>query len=171
MKKLLASLERAGRVTENWALVVLLGTMILLAVAQIVNRQLLGGSLNLSWADELIKMIVLWLAMVGSIAAARDGKHIRIDLISHVLSGPIVKWSRVVVDLFATGVCAYIGWQAWKLVMLEREWGDLGPLEIPVWLLHAVVPVAFFLVAYRFAVGVGQKALSKDTDVTEEAGA
>ena len=45
---------------------VLLGTMILLSVSQIANRQFFGGSINLTWADELIKLIVLWLAMVGS---------------------------------------------------------------------------------------------------------
>ena len=57
-------------------------------------------------------MIVLWLAMVGSIAACRDNRHIRIDLITHILSGTVVSWSKVVVDLFAAAVCAVIGWQA-----------------------------------------------------------
>ncbi|MDH5455965.1 MAG: TRAP transporter small permease subunit, partial [Gammaproteobacteria bacterium] len=95
MKKALDRLDRAGRFAENTALVVLLATMIGVAVAQIVNRQLLGSSFSLAWADELVKMIVLWLAMVGSIAACRDNKHIRIDLITHILAGTIVSWIKV----------------------------------------------------------------------------
>ena len=154
MRKALDSLERAGRLAENVALLVLLGTMIGVAVFQIINRQLLGGTFSMGWADELVKMIVLWLAMVGSIAACRDNKHIRIDLITHILSGTIVSWIKVVVDLFAAGVCAVIAWQAWRFIGEERTWGDVILGDVPLWLAHAIVPLAFALVSYRFLVRV-----------------
>jgi C4-dicarboxylate transporter DctQ subunit len=154
LRKILDSLERAGRLAENIALLVLLGTMIGVAVFQIINRQLLGGTFGMAWADELVKMIVLWLAMVGSIAACRDNKHIRIDLITHILSGTIVSWIKVVVDLFAAAVCAMIAWQAWRLIGEERTWGDVILGDVPLWLAHAIVPLAFALVSYRFLVRV-----------------
>ena len=150
MRNLLDKLDRAGRFAENTALVVLLGTMIGVSVFQIINRQLLGGSFSLSWADELVKIIVLWLAMVGSIAAARDNKHIRIDLITHVLSGPAVAWAKAIVDLFATAVCAVIGWNAYRLIREEISWGDTIFTDVPLWLLHAIVPLAFLLLSYQF---------------------
>jgi len=154
LRKLLDKLEQFGRLAENTALVVLLGTMIGLSVFQIINRQLLDSAFSISWADELVKIIVLWLAMVGSIAACRDNKHIRIDLISHVLSGPVVAWSKVVVDLFAAAVCAMIGWQAWRLIREEMSWGDTVFGDIPLWMLHAIVPLAFVLISYQFLVRV-----------------
>lgn len=156
MKKALDRLDRAGRFAENTALVVLLATMIGVAVAQIVNRQLLGSSFSLAWADELVKMIVLWLAMVGSIAACRDNKHIRIDLITHILTGTIVSWIKVVVDLFAAAVCAVIGWQAYRLVREEVSWGDTILVDIPMWIAHAIVPLAFLLISYQFLVRVAK---------------
>ena len=156
MKKVLDSLDRGARLAENTALVVLLGTMIGVSVFQIINRQLLGGSFSLSWADELVKIIVLWLAMVGSIAACRDNKHIRIDLITHVLSGPVVAWSRVIVDLFAAAVCATIGWHAYRLIREEMSWGDMVFTDVPLWLLHAIVPLAFVLISYQFLVRVAR---------------
>jgi len=154
LRKLLHKLEQFGRLAENTALVVLLGTMIGVSVFQIINRQLLDGAFSLSWADELVKIIVLWLAMVGSVAACRDNKHIRIDLISHVLSGPVVAWSKVVVDLFAAAVCAMIGWQAWRLIREEMSWGDTVFTDVPLWTLHAIVPLAFVLISYQFLVRV-----------------
>ncbi len=154
MKKALQSLERAGRFAENTALVVLLATMIGVSVFQIVNRQLLDSAFAIPWADELVRFIVLWLAMVGSIAACRDNKHIRIDAITHVLSGTIVSWIKVVVDLFAAAVCAMIAWQAWRLVREEMTWGDYVIGEVPLWLAHAVVPVAFVLISYQFLLRV-----------------
>ena len=128
--------------------------MIGVSVFQIINRQLLDGAFSLTWADELVKIIVLWLAMVGSVAACRDNKHIRIDLISHILSGPVVAWSKVVVDLFAATVCAVIGWQAWRLIREEMSWGDTVFTDVPLWLLHAIVPLAFVLISYQFLVRV-----------------
>jgi TRAP-type C4-dicarboxylate transport system permease small subunit len=154
LRKLLEKLEQFGKLAENTALVVLLGTMIGVSVFQIINRQLLDGAFSLSWADELVKIIVLWLAMVGSIAACRDNKHIRIDLISHILSGPVVAWSKVVVDIFAAAVCAMIGWQAWRLIREEMSWGDTVFADIPLWTLHAIVPLAFVLISYQFLVRV-----------------
>ncbi|HSG96473.1 MAG TPA: TRAP transporter small permease [Woeseiaceae bacterium] len=154
MKGLLQKLERAGRLAENTALIVLLGTMIGVAVFQIVNRQILGGMFTLAWADELVRLIVLWLAMVGSIAACRDNKHIRIDLITHILTGSVITWIKILVDLFAAGVCAMIGWQAWRLIKEEMSWGDTVLGNVPLWLMHAIVPLAFVLVSYQFLVRV-----------------
>lgn len=169
MRKLLDSLDRAGRLAENTALVVLLGTMIGVSVFQIINRQLLDGSFSLSWADELVKIIVLWLAMVGSVAAARDNKHIRIDLITHVLSGPVVAWAKVIVDLFAAAVCAVIGWSAYRLIREEMSWGDTIFTDVPLWMLHVIVPLAFLLLSYQFLVRTGKLLLGILAPVDEKA--
>lgn len=154
MRKLLDSLERAGRLAENTALVLLLGTMIGVSVFQIVNRELLGSAFALSWADELVKIIVLWLAMVGSIAAARDNRHIRIDLITHVLSGRVVTLAKIVVDVFAAIVCGVIAWHAYRLLREEITWGDTVFGNTPLWIMHVIVPLAFTLISYQFAVRV-----------------
>lgn len=154
MRIALDKLERAGRFAEDLALLVLLGAMIGVAVFQIINRQLLGGSFTLVWADEFVKIVVLWLAMVGSIAAARDNKHIRIDLVTHILGGRIVSVIKIVVDSFAAGVCAVIGWHAYRLVREEISWGDTIFTDVPLWIMHVIVPVAFALISYRFVVRV-----------------
>ena len=76
LASLLVRLDRYGRAAENVALVTLLSSMMLIAVGQIVLRQVF--STGIIWADELVKIIVLWLAMFGAVAAARDNRHIRI---------------------------------------------------------------------------------------------
>ena len=154
MKKALESLERAGRFAENTALVIVLATMVAIAVFQIVNRELLGSTFAIPWADEFLRYCVLWLAMVGSIAASRENKHIRIDAITHVVSDTAGGWIRIVVDTFASAVCFVVGWQAWLLVREEMTWGEFVIGAVPLWLAHALVPIAFFLVGYRFAVRV-----------------
>ena len=152
LRDILSRLERAGRYAENAALVILLGSLILLAVGQIVLREVFET--GLFWADELIKLLVLWLAMVGSIAATRDNRHIRVDALSHLLPEKTVTVIRLVVDSFAAVVCGVIAWQSWRYLQLEIEFEDTVLIDTPAWVFHIIVPVAFALVCYRFAVNV-----------------
>lgn len=147
----LIRLDRYGRAAENVALVSLLTSLMLIAVGQIVLRQVF--STGIIWADELVKIIVLWLAMFGAVAAARDNRHIRIDALSHLLPAAFVRYTRVFVDLFAAVVCAVVAWQAFRYMQLEIEFEDTVLIDTPAWIAHAVIPAAFALMSYRFVVG------------------
>lgn len=145
--------ERLSKVTvalETAALVTLLSAMMLLAVGQIVLREVFNT--GFVWADELIKLMVLWLAMVGSIAACRENRHIRIDALSHLLPRLAVELTRVLVDLFATVVSGVIAWQAWQYLQVEIEYQDTVLVNVPAWIAHIVMPVAFLLISFRFLV-------------------
>ena len=143
-------LERGGRFLETATLVTLLSSMMLLAVGQIVLREIFNT--GFVWADELIKLMVLWLAMVGSIAAARDNRHIRIDALSHLLPELAIQSTRIIVDLFAAFICGVIAWQAWRYLQVEIEYQDTILVNIPAWVAHSVLPAAFLLISFRFLV-------------------
>lgn len=152
MKSLLVRLDKIGRFAENTALVTLLSAMMLLAVGQIIMREVF--STGFVWADELIKLMVLWLAMVGSIAAARDDRHIRIDALSHILPEIAIKITRIAVDVFAAIVCAVIAWHTYRYLQLEIEFEDSVLIDTPAWQAHLIVPLAFALISYRFVVAI-----------------
>ena len=69
---LLRRLDAAGRFIENAFLVGLLGAMMLLSVAQIIAREFFDT--GFFWAGEFIRILVLWLAMVGAVAACRENR-------------------------------------------------------------------------------------------------
>jgi len=133
-------------------LVSMLTAMMIVAVGQIVMREAFGTGFG--WADELIRLMVLWLALVGSIAACRENRHIRIDALSHVLPDIAVNVLRIIVDLFAAAVCAVIAVQAWRYLQVEIEYGDTVLVDTPAWIAHAIMPAAFGLISYRFLVSV-----------------
>jgi TRAP-type C4-dicarboxylate transport system permease small subunit len=147
---LLERLEKTGNFLETAALVTLLSAMMLLAVGQIVLREVFNT--GFVWADELIKLMVLWLAMIGSIAACRDNRHIRIDALSHILPKFAVEITRVIVDVFAAVVCGGIALQAWRYLQVEIEYQDTVLVNLPAWIAHIVLPAAFFLISFRFLV-------------------
>lgn len=161
-------LDAAGRFVENLLLVGLLGGMMLLSVAQIVAREVFET--GFFWSGELIKIMVLWLAMVGAVAACREDRHIRVDAISHLLSERAIGMVRLLVDTFAAGVCAVIAWHAWRYIQLEMEWEDTVLIDTPAWIIHLIMPVAFALLSYRFLVGVGKGAVTLAQGEETEAG-
>ena len=153
----LARLDQAGRLVENVLLVTLLGGMMLVAVGQVIAREIFET--GFFWGGELVRLMVLWLAMVGSIAACRENRHIRIDAISHLLSDRAVGIVRMLVDTFAAVVCGIIAWNAWRYLQLEIEFEDTVLIDTPAWIAHVVVPVAFALLSYQFMVSVLQTAV------------
>jgi TRAP-type C4-dicarboxylate transport system permease small subunit len=147
--RLLKPLERWGTAFENALLVLLLGAMMLLATAQIVLRMFFDA--GLIWADELLKILVLWVALVGSVATSRGRRHLRIDLLSHYVPERYARLPFVIVDAFAAVVCGFIAWHSGRYVLLTIEFGDTVLVGVPAWLVQGVLPVAFALMSYRFA--------------------
>ncbi len=69
---------------EDSLLVILLTTLILLASTQIFLRNLFDT--GLVWIDPLLRVMVLWLGLLGAAVAAREHKHIQIDILTRLLS-------------------------------------------------------------------------------------
>ena len=169
IRQLLSRLEKAGSALETVMLVSMLTAMMLVAVGQIIMRE--GFGTGFGWADELVRLMVLWLAMVGSIAACRENRHIRIDALSHVLPDIAVNLIRILVDVFAAFICAVIAFQAWRYLQIEIEYDDTVLVDTPAWIAHSIMPVAFALMAYRYSIGALQQAgdlMSEGAVVSEE---
>ncbi len=152
----LGRLEKAGRAIETAMLVGMLTAMMLLAVSQIVMREVFNIS-GLVWAAEFIRLMVLWLALVGSIAACRENRHIRIDALSHILPDKGIRIVRIVVDLFAAVVSGIIAVQAWRYLQIDIEYEVTVLVDTPAWIAHIIMPVAFALISYRFLVSSVQQ--------------
>jgi TRAP-type C4-dicarboxylate transport system permease small subunit len=145
---ILTRLERWGTAIENGSLVILLGIMMLLAVGQIVMR--IFFNFGFVWADELLKLIVLWIALVASVAASRSDRHLRIDVLSHFVPQRFARFPRIVVDLFASLMCGILAWQSYRFVQLSIEFEETVLVDIPAWIAHGIAPLAFGLMCYRF---------------------
>lgn len=146
----LGRLERLGRALEDLILVVLLAGMIMLAVGQIVLRNLFD--LGFVWTDELLRLLVLWLAVAGAVAASRSDRHISLAVLDRFLPPRGKHVAAVLTHLFTATVCALISWFSLDFVRTSREFGDVLLGGLPAWALQAVMPVGFALIAYRYIV-------------------
>ena len=145
---LLSRLARAGRLAEDALLVALLGGMTLLAFGQIVLRNFFG--IGFIWTDEALRLLVLWLAVAGAVAASRSDKHINIAVLDRFLSGRARAAKDVLIHGFTAVICGIVCWQGFLFVRTSHEFGDLLLGDVPAWILQAVLPAGFGLICYRY---------------------
>ena len=147
-ENLFSRLDRWGRAGEDAVLVAILTGMVLLAAGQIVLRNFLN--VGFIWGDELLRLMVLWIAVAGAVAASRNDKHINIAILDRFLPGRLKIASRVVIDLFTSVICGVVAWYSFLFVRTSHEFGDLLLGSVPAWILQAVLPVGFGLICYRY---------------------
>jgi TRAP-type C4-dicarboxylate transport system permease small subunit len=143
-------LLRLLHAAEDGLLAGLLGTLLLVAVAQIGLRLLF--STGLEWAEPLSRVGVLWLALLGALGAARTRRHIAIDALPRLLPARAHRAAWAVVQLATAVVCALLAWYGWGMVQLEREVPGLFVPGVPSWWPMLAFPAGFGLMALRFAV-------------------
>ncbi len=148
MKQLIAKLLRIMHYVEDGLLVTLLLTMITLAVTQIVLRNGFDG--GILWGDALLRVLVLWIALLGAMVASREQRHINIDLISRFLPRLGKRVAATVASLFTALICATLAWYCLDFVQMEYESPSPAFANVPTWLCESIMPVAFLLISLRY---------------------
>ena len=136
---------------ENALLAVLVLILVLLAGAQIVLRDFFDT--GIAWADPLMRSLVLWTGMLGALAAVRDDKHIALDVLQRYLPPTAQRVARVVTLGFAAIVSAVMAYYSYTMLAIDlAESTQTGAVsKVPAWLPELILPVAFGLMALRFA--------------------
>ena len=145
-----ARVDRVARNLETWLIVIVLGGLILLGASQIVLRNLF--SVGFSWADGLARLSVLWLGLLGALAASRDGRHITMGALARVLPPKLQVAAGVSADVFGAVISAALAYASWQFVGDSREFGDTMLGDFPAWWFQAIMPAAFALIAWQFLV-------------------
>lgn len=145
----MASVLRALTWAENALITVLAVALIALAGTQIAARVFFETSFI--WIDALSRSLVLWLAMLGAVVAAREAKHLGIDLFVHALPLFWQQATRMLSALFTISVCGVLAYAAWGLVALEFEMSSGSNHLLPGWLNFAILPIGFGLMGVHVA--------------------
>lgn len=135
---------------EDALLVLLLTAMILLASTQIVLRNLFDS--GFVWIDPLLRVLVLWLGLVGATVATRKNKHIRIDLLSGLFERNTHRLIQAIVGQVSACTCAVVAWYGFGWIRLDYADGITGVGGVPAWMLEVIVPLSFALIGLRYLI-------------------
>ncbi len=134
--------------TETGLLVGLLLLMIVIAVVQIVMRNFMGA--GLIWAESLLRITVLWLALLGAMVASRNNEHIAIDVVVNKLPETLRKFVIQLTRLFTAFICLTVAWYSLKFVIDEYQYGGIAFGFIPHWVCELIIPFSLLIMAIRY---------------------
>lgn len=134
---------------EDGLLVTILLAMVTLAFSQIVMRNLLGtGAI---WLDPLLRVMVLWVGLLGALVATRQHKQIRVDVLTRFLPIKFKTVSDIITRTFAAIISAIIAWHSFLFLIDEWNSGVMAFASVPAWLPESIIPFGFSVIALRYS--------------------
>ena len=134
--------------TETFLLLFFLFAAIFLSSTQIILRICFDS--GIFWADSALRVMVLWIGMIGAMFASRSNRHIRIDILSRYLPKKIKDNLWQTTDFISAAVCISIAYFSIQFIQYEYEDGAIAFANVPVWICEAIIPIAFFVMGLRY---------------------
>ena len=123
---------------------------VLLAFINVILRY--AFDMSLTWAAELTNYLFIWAALFGAAYGFKQGAHISVSLIIEKFPPAVTKGFLMFANLVSIIYLALISYFGYQLVLMLVDFGEMSiDLEIPLWIPHLVLPIAFALAAYRSA--------------------
>lgn len=134
---------------EDLLLCSAMGLLVLLGVAQLGLWSALGLRFNVGGLDGLARHATLVIGMLGSMAAAREGRLLAIGTLAQALPERAKPAVAAMVGAISASIATGLAVAAWQFVAFERPAGLTLTWGIPVWLVQLVLPAGFAVLALR----------------------
>lgn len=133
---------------EDGLLVFILASMIILAGMQIILRNVF--STGFTETDALLKILVLWIGMLGAVVASRERRHISIDILTRYVSDKTRQYVEVLVDIFVVVICSLLATHAMRMLLVDYEAKTVAFSGVRTWMLESILPIAFAIITLRY---------------------
>ncbi|MFA5371424.1 MAG: TRAP transporter small permease [Sideroxydans sp.] len=134
---------------DEWLIAILLAAMTLLTFSQVVMRYVFNS--GFTWAVELTTILFAFMIFIGISYGVRVGAHIGVDALVKLFTPGIrriVSSVAVILCLVYAGMVIY---GSMEYVLKMKKVGiELEDMAIPMWMVRAILPVGFALLALRF---------------------
>lgn len=141
--------RRAWDHLEEAALCLLLGVMVVVTFVTVVTRYVFD--LPLSYIDQLVPNLFVWVTFLGASAATKRRAHLGLSLVADALPPRARGVLDAAVLLGTSAFFLATAWYGGKVVALQVENDLTTSLGYPAWLVGLAVPVGALLVVVRAA--------------------
>lgn len=148
----LFALDRLLAKIETGLLVASVLFLLLFAFIQVCLRNFFDSGIN--WADVFNRSMVLWIGFFGATLAAREDRHLSLEVLTKFLPKRAKAAANVFVDIGAICVAATLSYYSWLFYIDQREFEAADVLfpGFPKYYFTIIFPVGFGLIAFRYLV-------------------
>ena len=141
----------------GWALVAMIGGMIVVVSLQIASRYLLD--LSLIWSEEVARLLFISMVFVGAALLARGREHLAVTALVDLLPDRLRHASDAAVSAVCLLCSGYLVRGAWATLL--REWDQRTPgLQFPMGVIFAVILASCVLLAAWLALALAGSVLA-----------
>ena len=138
-----------AKVEEILAMVFMI-IMLIVVTIQVVNQAFLHFN-NVTWTEEISRILLVWVIFIGACIATRRGSHLVVSFVYDNLKGPAKIAVRVFVLRTCIFVTAYICRSGIAMVGVQARGNQFfGITGLPVWVASVAIPVCFAEMCLRF---------------------
>lgn len=150
--KIVETIGRYLAAVERTILVVMLGTMVLLAFLQVILRSIF--SIGFLWGDPFLRYLVLWVGFIGATLATHEESHFGIEFLSRFLSPRPLHAVRAFVSLFAAVMASFLTVASVQFLIEGIGAQEVDVFNLPRRLYYGILPAAFGLIALHLVLKV-----------------
>ena len=157
--KHLARIDKAIARFEGWLLIIFLSLMVSLTSLQVILRSIyihahLGWANDLmgalDWSELFVRLLVLWVSFLGASLVTRENKHIKIDLLTHLMPATWSPYRELLLSVSGAVVSAFMIRASLFYIHTEMSFGGSVFLNVPTWVGQMIMPAGFSLICFRF---------------------
>lgn len=142
-------------VSVRWLGAAMVTAFATIVVYVVVSRYLLSHTPR--WAEELPRLLLVWLAFIGAVSGFWRGSHFRAGLTDLIVKAPAARGAvRILASIATAAFLLVLGVNGWWLA--EITWSHTTTaLSLPVGLFYLVLPVSAALSLLVLALGGWRK--------------
>lgn len=126
----------------GYILAFVLAFMTVIIFWQVIARYVVGSSL--SWSEELSRFLMIFMVLIGSSLALRDGKLISVEVAQDALKGKAKKWLKVITHVIS--IVFYVILMVYGLRVAESFGNQIAPgTRISMYFIYLSLPIGGLL--------------------------
>lgn len=141
--------RKRRHIFEDILLSLALGLMVVVPATEILLRG--AFRVGIANAAALVQHLVLVVGMLGAMLAARENRLLAFSGLQNLLPETASGWASRFAAAVAVAVSACLMLASFGFVESERGGGNVLAYGIPIWLVQAIMPVGFAVIATRLA--------------------
>jgi C4-dicarboxylate transporter DctQ subunit len=123
----------------------------------------------LSWSEELVRYVMVWMVFVGSSVIVKKGGHVAVDVLPLFLPPKLKKALERLIPISAIVFCLVLFYFSWHHTMRVKLSNQITTaMEAPMWVMYLAIPVGSLMMAIRWAQLVVAQWFIKEEKFIEE---
>lgn len=157
---ILKHMDRMIARLEGWLLIFFLAVMVTMTFLQVALRALfIYGHMHwansfmgqIDWAEPLVRLLVLWVSLLGASLVTGERKHIKIDIMSDLLPAPLLPYREILLCVACAVISGLMLKASITYVRMEASFGAHIFTGLPNWIGQLILPVGFSVIFFRFS--------------------